>query len=144
MAAGNFTLYDAAKLAILNGGIDLDTDNIAVALATSSYIPAAAHDTWADVSATECADVDYAQKTLGSAALTLASGAVTFDSADVSFGTTVDITAKYAVLVKGTTGALVGTELLVGYIDLKPGGGSASSTNSIFSVNTPNGLFIAT
>lgn len=144
MAAGAFTFFNAGKLAILNGTVDLDTDNIVVALASASYTPSATHSAWSDVSANECADTDYAQKTLGTVTLIESGGTVTYDAADISFGTSVDITAKYAVFVKGTTGALAAGDLLIGYVDLKSGGGAANSTNSVFSVNTPNGIFAAT
>lgn len=140
MAAGNFTLFNQGRLAALNGSIVLGTDAIAVALLTSAYTPDALHDTWADVSANECADVDYAQQALATQTITEAAGVVTYDSADVSFGSAVSITAKYAVFIKGTAGALVGTEPLLGYVDLDTGGGSVSSTNSTFSVNTPSGI----
>lgn len=144
MAAGDFTLYFSSELDILNGGIALGTDNLVMALLSSAYTPAATHATWADVSAYVITDSGYAEQTVGSVALTQASGTVTVDSADVSFGTNVSLTAKYAVIRKGTTGAPVSTDKLLGYVDLNTGGGTVSSTNSVFSVNTPSGLFIAT
>ena len=144
MAAGNFTFYSAGKLAILNGSVDLDTDTIVMALLTSSYTPSADHSTWADLSDNEVADADYTQTALGSVTLTQSGGTVTYDCADVSFGSDVSITAKYAALVKGTAGSLTGTDVLIGYVDLDTGGGSVSSTNSVFSVNTPSGIFTAT
>ena len=68
---------------------------------------------------------------------------MTWDSGDVSFGSAVTITAKYAVIVKGTAGSLASTDKLVGYVDLDTTSGSTtvSSTNGTFSVNTPSGLF---
>lgn len=143
MAAGNFTFYNNSKLVLLNGTVDPVNDNIVVALLTSSYTPSASHSTWSDVSSNECADEDYAQKTLTSASYSESAGVVTYDAADTSFGDPVSITAKYAVYAKGTTGSLTGTDVIIGYVDLNSGGGSASSTSSVFSVNSPNGLFKA-
>lgn len=144
MATSAFTFYDSGKLAVLNGSVKLGTDSLVMALATATYTPSAAHSTWADVSANEVADTDYAEKAITGAAVTIASGTVTFDSDDISFGTAVSITAKYAILVKGTAGSLVAGDAIIGYVDLNSGGGSVSSTNSTFSVNTPSGYFTAT
>lgn len=145
MSAGNFTLYNNAKLLLFNGGLNMAGDTITAALLTSSYTPSAAHSTWADVSATEvAAGGDYAQQALSGESVSGASGTVTVDSGDISFGTNVTITAKYLVLVKGTAGSLTAASELIGYCDLNTGGGSVSSTAGGFAVNTPNGLFTAT
>lgn len=144
MAAGNFTLYDNAKLLLMNGGLNMASDTIAAVLLTDEYTPDAAHDTFSDVSASEVADTDYAEKAVTGENVALASGAVTVDVDDISFGSEVTITAKYLVLVLGTAGSLAGTDKLIGYCDLNTtAGGSVSSTDGDFSVNTPNGLFTA-
>lgn len=143
MSAGNFTLYDNAKLLLLNGGLNMASDTLAAVLLTSSYTPSAAHSTFADVSTDEVADADYDQQAVAGESVTGSGGTVTVDTGDISFGSAVTITAKYLVLVKGTAGALTGTEKLIGYCDLNSGGGSVSSTAAGFSVNTPNGLFTA-
>lgn len=143
MATGNFTLYNTGKLALLNGTVDLDGDNIVVALVVAGYTPNVAHDTWSDVSSQECADADYNQQALSSVTLTQSGGTVTWDCADISFGTTVSITAKYAVFVRGTTGSLAASDPLIGYVDLETDGGAVSSTNSVFALNTPSGLLAA-
>jgi len=145
MSAGNFTLYDNAKLLLLNGGLNMASDAIAAVLLTSAYTSSAAHATWADVSADEVAGGgDYTQKAVSGQAVSETSGTVTADTADISFGSAVTITAKYLVLVKGTAGSITSTDKLIGYCDLNAGGGSVSSTAGAFSVNTPNGLFTAT
>lgn len=143
MSVGNFTLYGSAKLALLNGGLDLATNAIACALLGSGYTPSAAHDTWSDVSANEIADAGYAEKVLSGQTVSGSSGTVTVDSGDISFGAAVTLTAKYIVFVKGTAGSLVAGNTLVGYCDLNTASGTAtvSSTNGTFAVNTPSGLF---
>lgn len=141
MAAGNFTLYNNAKLLLNNGGLNMASDGIAAVLLGSGYTPSAAHSTFADISAQEISDADYAQKAVTGQTVTGAGGTVTADCADISFGASVTITAKYLALVKGTAGSLVSTDKLVGYCDLNSSGGTVSSTSGAFSVNTPSGLY---
>ena len=50
--ATTITAYDHLWKLVTTGSVDLDTDTIKVALVTSSYTPDAAHEEWADVSAT--------------------------------------------------------------------------------------------
>lgn len=102
----------------MNGGIDLDTDTIKVALVTSAYTPNAdSHDNFDDVT-NEVSGTGY---TAGGA--TLASVTVTadttddegvLDAADITWGTAT-ITARGAVIYKSTGTA--GTSKLVAYID---------------------------
>lgn len=144
MSAGNFTLYNNAKLLRANGGLNMASDALVAVLLTSAYTPSAAHATFADISADEVTDTDYAQQAVTGQSVTDGAGTVTTDTGDVSFGSAVTITAKYFVLVKGTAGALTAASELVGYCDLDTGGGSISSTAGPFGVNTPNGLFTET
>jgi len=143
MAAGNFTLYDNAKLLLLNGSLNMASATITAVLLGAGYTPAASHSTWADVSANEIADSGYVEQAVSGQTVTLASGTVTVDSADISFGTSVTLTAKYLALVLGTAGSRSSTDKLIGYCDLNSGGGTVSSSAGAFSVNTPNGLFTA-
>lgn len=144
MPAGNFTLYNSAKLNAMKQTLEGAT--LAMALLKPGYTPSATHSTWADVSAQEITDTDYEQQAVANGAFTEASGTVTFDTDDVSFGTDVSITAKYAVIVLGTAGSLQTTDKLVGYLDLNTtdGTSTASSTNGNFEVQTPNGIFSVT
>lgn len=143
MAAGNFTLYNAAKLALFSGTLNMLSDTITAVLLKSSYTPSAAHATFADVSAQEVTDADYAKKAVSGQTVTGGSGTVTVDTADISFGATVTITAKYLALVKGAAGSITGSSPLIGYCDLNSSGGTVSSTSGAFAVNTPSGLFTA-
>ena len=146
MAAGNFTLYNSGKLNTINGTIDFDADTMVMILLGSGYTPdVATHITYADVSASEIADADYAPQVLGTAAVSEETGTVTVDSANVSFGDPVTIEAKYAAVVRRDGASLASGDLLLGYVDLNTDSGTAtvSSTNSAFSVNTPNGYYAA-
>ena len=133
MAAGAFQIYHEFKRLVGDKIIDLDTDVFKMGLLLSSYTPALdAHTVLADVTANESADTDYVRQTLGTVTWDETNGIITWDAADVSFGTSVDISAKYAFIYDDTPGAPV--DPLVCYSDLDTGGGSVSSTNGSFQV----------
>ncbi len=126
-------IYNAFKMFIMNGAIDLDTDTIHVALVTSSYTPDQdTHDYFNDVT-NEVSGTGY---TAGGSAL--ASKAVTadntdnegvFDANDVAW-TTSTITARGAVLYKKRGGASSADELIA-YIDF---GSDKISTAGTFTI----------
>lgn len=111
-------IYNSFKKNVMNGGIDLDTDTIKVALVTSSYTPNAdTHEDMADVTN----EVEGTGYTAGGA--TLANPAVTadttddegvFDADDVTWSNST-ITARGAVVYKSTGTAA--NDLLICYID---------------------------
>lgn len=125
-------IYNNFKKNIMNGGIDLDTDTIKVALVTSSYTPDQdTHEFFSSVT-NEVVGTGY---TAGGA--TLAGKAVTadntdnegvFDADDVVW-TTSTITARGAVLYKSTGTA--GTSALIAYIDF---GSDKISTAGSFTI----------
>jgi hypothetical protein len=125
-------IYNNFKKLIMNGGIDLDTDTIKVALVTSSYTPDQdTHDFFDDVT-NEVVGTGY---TAGGASL--ASKAVTadntdnegvFDADDVAW-TTSTITARGAVIYKSTGTA--GTSALIAYLDF---GSDKISTAGTFTI----------
>lgn len=112
------TIYNSFKRDIMNGGIDLDTDTIKVALVTSTYtVDQDAHDNFDDIT-NEVSGTGY---TAGGA--TLASVTVTvdntdnegvFDAADVTWSTST-ITARGAVIYKSTGTA--STSKLICFLD---------------------------
>lgn len=111
-------IYNAFKKNIMNGGIDLDTNTIKVALVTSSYTPNQdTHEDMADVSN----EVEGTGYTAGGAEL--ANKTVTadttdnegvFDADDVTWANST-ITARGAVIYKSTGTAA--NDLLIAYID---------------------------
>lgn len=111
-------IYNAFKKNIMNGGIDLDSDTIKVALVTSSYSPNIdTHEDMADVT-NEVTGTGY---TAGGASL--ANKAVTadttgdkgvFDADDVTWSSST-ITARGAVLYKST--GVAANDLLIMYVD---------------------------
>lgn len=125
-------IYNSFKRDIMNGGIDLDTDTIKVALVTSTYTPDQdVHDNFDDVTN----EVSGSGYTAGGA--TLASAAVTvdntdnegvFDAADTSW-TTSTITARGAVVYKSTGTA--STSKLICYFDFVSDKASSAGTFAI-------------
>lgn len=110
-------LYNSFKRDIMNGGIDLDTDDMKVALVTSSYTADIdAHDNFDDIT-NEVSGTGY---TAGGAQLTESvsvdntDNEGVFDASDVTWLSST-ITARGAVIYKNTGTA--STSKLVCYID---------------------------
>lgn len=88
MAAGNWIMYDNAKLEIAKGTIDLDSHTFKVLLTSNSYTPSrSAHTVKADVTNELSTANGYTAggATLGSVTVTNSSGTTTFDAADASW-----------------------------------------------------------
>lgn len=125
-------IYNSFKHDIMNGGIDLDTDTIKVALVTSTYSPNIdTHTKFSDIT-NEVSGTGY---TAGGA--TLASVTITqdntndlayMDAADASWASST-ITARGAVIYKSTGTA--STSPLVAYIDFGADKASSSGTFTI-------------
>ena len=82
MAAGDLTVFDEAKLALLNGTHDLDTHTIKVAICDNTATPAAgtATPTLSDFTQVGTAGTYVAGGTALTISLTEAAGTVTFDA----------------------------------------------------------------
>jgi len=125
-------IYNAFKMNIMNGGIDLDTDTMNVLLVTSSYTPDQdTHVDRADVT-NEVTGTGY---TAGGAEI--ANGAVTqdntdnegvYDGDDVTWSSST-ITARGAVIYKST--GVSANDLLVAYLDF---GSDKSSSAGNFTI----------
>ena len=145
MAAGSFQLYNTGKESLLTDNanqITWATDTVVAVLLGTSYTPSASHVTYADISAHIITDPDYTPAVVTGKTSVLTVDKILWDCDNVSFGDPVSLTAKYVAFVKLAAGALAGTDRLIGHGDLNVGVGlTASSTNSVFQVNTTNGLF---
>lgn len=138
------TYYNFPKY-LADGTIDWDTNAISATLHTSAYTPDRSHDQWSSVSASEIVHAGY---TAGGNALT--GKAVTVSGTDSKLSGTIPtwtatgatMTVKYLILRKGS-GAGVGTDKLIGVIDLTSGTGfnGTVSTGKILSVVFSNGIF---
>lgn len=116
----------------MNGGIDLDTDTVKVALVTSTYSPNIdTHDNFDDIT-NEVSGTGYSAggATLGSVTVTAdtTNDRGVFDAADTSWSTAT-ITARGAVIYKSTGTA--STSKLICYVDF---GSDIVSTASTFSI----------
>lgn len=125
-------VYNSAKQKLINGGIDLDSDTIKVALVTSSYTPNIdTHVFFSDVT-NEVSGTGYTAggATLASVTLNIdtTNDLVAFDAADVTWSTST-ITARGAVIYKSTgTGS---TSPLLAYVDF---GADKTSTAGNFTI----------
>lgn len=113
--------------------IDLDTDTIKVALATSAWTPNQDTNDFFDDVTNQVTGAGY---TAGGATLTGVTWAYTagtntwrFDAADVSWPSST-ITARYAVIYVETAGA-ASTDPLIAYVDF---GADVSTTAGTFSI----------
>lgn len=134
MAAGNFTIYNQSKAWMFDGTFDWDTDGHYLELLKAAYTPALTHDTWSDVSAQVVTDGDYSAQAMATEAVNGGTATATgnCDAANVSFGTNVSITARYAVVRTGPATATAAHKL-VGYVSLDTAT-DVSSTNGTFEV----------
>ena len=96
------TMYNAAKAGLMNGSIDLDTDDIRCLLLVGSVVIDPDHATVADVIAanTEASDGSYARQALTSEAVVQndTDDRGEFDAATIDFGS-LDATTPTAALI---------------------------------------------
>jgi hypothetical protein len=128
-------VYNSFKKKIMDGSIDLDTDNINVALFTDGYTADLdAHTFYSDVTASEVAQANgYTTKgqTLASPVISIdtTNDLAYFDCSDVTWATST-ITARYAIIFKNS-GANT-TSPLVAYVDF---GANKTSDNGNFIIS---------
>lgn len=148
MAAGNFKLYGAAGLSIMQNALDPET-TARMILVTSAYTPVqSTHSTYADVSASEVAAgggySTYGKACVGT--LSRSGQVVSLDFPDQSW-TSSTIIAKYAVIVEDADndGTIASGDKLLGYVDLNTGGGSVQTTSASLDVTVnANGAYQVT
>jgi hypothetical protein len=141
MTVGPFLSHDTGFASLLSTD-DFVTEDYYAVLATTSETPDQATQVdYADI-LNECADGDYDQVALASKAVAVNSQKIRFTCAKINFGATVSITARYLYILKGTAASPVGTDEIIGHIDLD-GAGNVSSVNAEFSFtpHATNGLF---
>ena len=138
MAAGTWQIYFTALQRLMDGTYDIDTNTWIAALLDNAHTPnLAVHNDLTDVVGDEIADTDYARVTLTSTTWDETNGIATFDAADIDFGTTVDIAARYCVIFENVS------EGLLCYLDLNDGGAAnVSSSASVFLIQiAATGIF---
>jgi hypothetical protein len=147
MAAGNFTVFNIAKLKLVNGTHDLDTHTFKMVLCANSqaidatFAGSSANARYADLTGEVAANGTNGYTT-GGKTLTMSvsrSGAnVAVDCDDQSW-TGATITAKYAVIFNDTAA----NDDLLGFCDLETGNATGiSATSGTIAVNiNASGLF---
>lgn len=131
---------------------DTTAGNIMFCLADQTYTPAATHTTTNDVGAALISTGDGATRIAATSLAidnTTTAGTTYFDSADVTWGSSVTITAKYLICVQPVTANTFSgtTDKLLFYVDLDTTSTSStiSSVASTFTVFAPtNGWFKTT
>jgi hypothetical protein len=146
MAIGTVTKYNGFEKQIAADANrqwdDATAGNIMFCLCGNGYTPAATHTTTANLTDLITSG-DGAPIAASSLAIdnTTTPGSTYFDSADVNFGSTVTITAKYLIAVMPVTAGTfdASTGKLLFYVDLDTASSSAevSSVASDFVIYTP-------
>lgn len=125
-------VYNSFKSKIMDGSIDLDTDNINVSLHTDAYTANIdTHVFYSDVTASEVANGNgYTTKGVSLASKSVATDTTddegVFDAADVTWSSST-ITARYAIIWKNT--GTNTTSPLIAYVDF---GANKTSDNGNF------------
>jgi len=130
---GNF--FDNALMANIP---DLEGEgNLECMLLDANHTFDETNNTVSDINANEIADADYTRQTLTTVAVTQDTGTVNVDCDDISFGTTVSISASYAVIY--TVGTDDTDSYLMEHIDF---GGVQESVDGEFTLTlSADGLF---
>lgn len=136
-------VYNTAKRDLLNGTSTWHSGTFYAVLVSSAYTYSAAHTTYANVSGSEIADADYDPVVIASPTVTGTSGTVLFDCADIEFGSdvTIDASGGHLIILKGSAASPQSGDPVLFESTLPD---PASSTNGIFTITVPNGLWSIT
>jgi hypothetical protein len=148
MAAGAFTLYSNAVLALMDGAMNLSSDTFIMALIGNGYTPVPNTDAqWSAASANELATANG--YTAGGAVLatettTLSGQIVTFTAASPSWPAFSAGPFRYGVICRRAGSSLVATDLLLCFSDLT-GGTTITGTGGTYTITiSASGIFQAT
>ena len=132
--------YLTGQLELANGTTAWASTDMYAILVSSAYTFSAAHNTYSQVSGSEIADEDYAPVALSGKTVALVdTDDVLYDCDNISFGDPVTIDASgghMIILVGNAASPQAGDRLLFAREMADP----SSSTNSEFTVTTPNGI----
>lgn len=147
MAASALTLYSAAKLALLDGQLALSTAKIQVVLLTSTYVPAASHALYSDVSTYEVTGAAGSGYTTGGQALSgqavSAAGVGAAFTANASVWPSASMAPQFAALVEMAGTTLAPTDKLIGYVNLNASGGAVAVASATLTVTWPSSGILA-
>lgn len=141
--AATVSIYNSFRQYIGDGTIDLDANNLYVALVLSTYTYNAAHTVWADVSANEAATGDgytTGGANLTTNTLTYSGATATFDADDVAWAALTK-TFRFAVLyVNATVNSIVKPVICCILLDSTPANIVVSGATYTLSWNA-SGIF---
>ncbi len=147
MSAGNFVPYSNALEKIFLNFLKISNGAFYAALLKDTYsFDKNNHTTYQDVRPHLCTDSTCSFVPVTGMAVTRSGPSIQVNCASpISFGSSVTITAKYIVIVAGEAAKPADGDLLLGCCDMRPEGGSVSSTNGPFLISVdPKGLFSVT
>lgn len=130
-------VYTSGLLALADGSVSFGTDDV-YAVLVSGYTFSASHSTYSDISASEITDADYSPADVAGKSVAASGTDILYDSDDISFGAEVSIDAEGVVFVVGDEVNPDAGDQLLFHWDF---GGSQSSTDSQFQINTPDGIY---
>lgn len=134
-------LYTQARLELANATVDWAISPLYAVLVSSAYVYSAAHTTYADVSANALTDADYAPVDVAGATTAIVDvDDVLYDCNNISFGTnvTIDASGGHMIILVGDEAAPAATDRLLFAREMAD---PSSSTNSEFTITTPNGIY---
>lgn len=147
MAAGNWLVYDQAKLNFGEAAFNLATGTYVLVLCTTSYVPAITTDAnYSNVSAYEVASgggYTTGGLVLPSSGWTVSGSTATFTSGAAAWSSAT-FTLRYGVIIHRAGASLVAGDLLLCYSDLG-GGSSITNGGATFTVTmNASGIFTLT
>ena len=138
MPVGPWTIYDDAKLSLLNGTHDLDTDTFAMIPLDNTYTPSLAHNELDDITDAEVVDPGDSsslRENLANSALVLdgVNHRVQWNADNVVIAASAPVLIKYVVLANTTDGRLIA------YFDTDTAAANGVEITQL-TIQNPNGL----
>jgi hypothetical protein len=138
MATGTINFYSNLKKLLQDGTVDLDSDDINIALLNEGYTPVHTHSTSAQLS-NEVAAGGYAQKALASKTIAATASAFTFAAADLVWTASgAAFTAYHWVMIDKTASDAL---LAWGLIDNSPAKVTVAVGNTLTLSWNANGIW---
>ena len=135
------TAYNSGALSLADASTDFAADDC-YAILVNGYDLNKAHTQYSDVSGDELSTAgDYDRVALAGKAVSIVGGKIRYNSNDISFGDPVSIgPADGIVILKGTAATPDAADPLLFYAPLS----DLQSTDAVFSVGVPDGLYEVT
>ena len=138
---GKFITHWQGWIDLFDGSNSWESDGYFAVCATATEAPdAETQNDYEDI-LEECADADYDRVDLTGKAISQdeSTGQINFSCETIKLCTQGDVSAKYLYILQGTAASPEGA-IILGHIDLNPGGGNLTSINGEFSYTPPSGV----